>query len=160
MADPVTAAAALAAGATLVKGVGDFTAGQYQSKVASMNADVAKQNAKRALQRSDVEAVENDRLTAELLGEQEAVQGASGLSLTGRSFAANRMRTRILGRRDTLNIRQGGEVEAYNYKVQRSNFKAQAKSAKIGSYFDLAGSVLSAGSILGNAKPTRTTGSY
>lgn len=155
MADPVTAAAALAAGATLVKGAGDFTAGQYQAKVANMNADVARDNARRALQRSDVEAVENDRLTAEMLGEQESAQSGSGLSLTGRSFALNRARTRILGRRDTLNIRQGGEVEAYNYKVQRQNFKAQAKSAKTQSYFDLAGSVLEAGSILGNAKATK-----
>jgi hypothetical protein len=160
MADPVTAAAALAAGATLVKGVGDFSSGMYQSKVAEMNSKVAQDNARRALQRSDVEAVENDRLTAEMLGEQEAAQGASGLSLTGKSFAANRARTRILGRRDTLNIRQAGQIENYNYKVQRQNFRAESKSAKTSAYLGLAGSVLEAGSIVGNAKATSAARKY
>lgn len=155
MADPFTAAAALAAGAALVKGASDFTAGQYQSKVADMNAKVAAENARRALARSDVEAVENDRQTADLLGEQEALQGASGLSLTGKSFAANRVRTKVLGRRDTLNIKQEGAIENFNYRVQRQNFRAESKSANITSYLDLAGSVLSAGSsILGASKPT------
>jgi hypothetical protein len=155
MADPVTAAAALAAGSALAGGAADFTSGMYQSKVADYNAKIARDNAKRALQRTDIEAQENDRLTGELIGTQEAVQGASGLSITGKSAAAVRNRTRVLGRRDSLNIRQGGEIEAYNYRVQKNIFKSQAKSARTSAYLNLAGSVLDAGSsIVGAAKPT------
>ena len=115
MADPITAAAALTAGATLIGGAADFTSGMYEAKVADYNAKIAKDNSRRALIRTDIEAMENDRLTAVLLGTQEAVQGASGLSITGKSAAAVRSRTRILGRRDTLNIVQG--VPDYHAKI-------------------------------------------
>lgn len=155
MADPVTAAAALAAGAKLIGGVSDFTSGMYQAKVAEYNAKIAKQNSVRALERTDIEGAENDRLTAELLGTQEAVQGASGLSITGKSAAAMRSRTRILGRRDTLNIQQAGRIEAYNERVKAKSLRSQAKMTKISAGLDLAGSILDAGSsIIGAAKPT------
>ncbi len=154
--DPITMSAGLAAAGSLVGGVSDLSSGLYQSKVAEINAKQAKMNANRALERSDIEAQENDRLTTEFLGQQEAAQGASGLSITGKSAAAVRARTRILGRRDTLNIRQAGELESYNYRVQQKNLKAQAKSLKTTAYLDLAGGVLDAGSsIVGAAKPTK-----
>lgn len=155
MADPVTAAAALAAGGTIIGGVADFTSGMYEAKVADYNAKIAKENSRRALARTEIEAAENDRLTAELLGTQEAVQGASGLSITGKSAAAVRSRTRILGRRDTLNIIQGGRLESYNDRVKAATLKAGAKMTRINAGLNLAGDVMSAASsIVGAAKPT------
>lgn len=155
MADPVTAAAALAAGGTLLGGVGDLTQGLYQSKVAAANAKIAKENSNRTLERTDIMAAENDRLTAELLGTQEATQGASGLSITGKSAAAVRSRTRILGRRDTLNIQQGGQLDAYNDRLKAKNLKAESKAIKIQSALNFGGDILnSASSIVGAAKPT------
>lgn len=155
MADPVTAAAALAAGSTLIGGAADFTSGMYEAKVADYNAKIAKENSRRALARTEIEAAENDRLTAELLGTQEAVQGASGLSITGKSAAAVRSRTRVLGRRDTLNIIQGGRLESYNERVKAATLKSGAKMTRINAGLNLAGDVLSAGSsIVGAAKPT------
>jgi len=148
-------AAAIGAGGSLIAGVGDMNNGLYQSQVANYNAKIAKQNAIRTQERAQLEAQENDRQTAEMLGSQEAIQGASGLSITGKSAAAVRARTRVLGRRDTLNIRQAGDVESYNYKVQQAQFKAQSKALKTSAYIGMAGDVLSAaGSIVGAAKPT------
>lgn len=106
-----------------ISGIGEA---QYRASVADMNAQIARENANRAIERSQVEQQDQDAKSLALLGEQEAVQSASGLSLTGKSFVLTRKSARELARRDALNVIQGGQIEAYNYKVEAANQEAQA----------------------------------
>lgn len=139
------AAAAIGAIGSVVGGVMGMQQASYQAKVAKMNEQIAKENASRAIDRSHIEQEDFDRFeTANLLGEQEAAQSASGLTLTGKSQVMTRAAARKLGRRDALNIIQAGEIEAYNYRTQAANFAAQAKAAKMSGTASLVGSFFSA----------------
>lgn len=166
MTDPITISMGLAAAGSVLGGVSAFSAGQYRAKVAQFNRQVALENADRAIFRSQVEQVDQDTQTAALIGEQEAAQSASGLSLTSRSHIQTRRSARTLGRVDALNVRQAGEVEAYNYQVDAENFKAEAAASQSEAMFGLvegflgAGSAVASGwkpgtSIIGGAKSTK-----
>lgn len=146
------------AGGALIGGMAAKNASDYQAQVAMMNAKIAKDNADRALERSQIEQQDQDTLTRAQMGSQEALQGASGLSITGGSQILTRKSAAMLGRRDALNVRQAGEVEAYNYKTQAVNSEAQARLAKaqgqsglVGSFFSAGGSLLSSAAKFGSS---------
>lgn len=101
----------------------------YQKNMADMNARIADDNAKRAIERSQVEQQSQDDMTRGMLGEQEAAMSSSGLSLNSRSSVMTRKAARELGRLDALNIRQAGEIEAYNYKAEAASQRAMGKAA-------------------------------
>lgn len=138
------------AGGALIGGMAAQNAAKYQNQVAQMNAKIAEDNAKRAIERSQIEQQDQDMMTRAELGQQEALQAASGLSLEGGSQMLTRKSAAMLGRRDALNVRQGGELEKYNYLTQAANAraegelaKAKGKSALVGSYFNAFGSLAS-----------------
>lgn len=152
----ITGGQLLGFGSAALGAVGTIAAGSYQAAVANMNADVADENAKMARQRAQLEAYENDMMTAGMLGEQEAAQSASGVSLTSRSAVLTRKAARQLGRRDTLNIRQAGEVEAYNYKVDAANQRAAGQGARMQAGVSALGQFMGAtGNLIGGARSTR-----
>lgn len=146
---------ALKAGGALLSGVQAFQTASYQSSVAKMNAQIADENAARARQRATLAAQENDLATVGMLGEQLSVQAASGLSTGSRSAMMTRKATRQRGRLDSLNIIQGGDVEAYNYKTQAANFRSDAKASSLDAAGGLLGGVMKAGSLISNASSTR-----
>jgi len=127
------------------QGIAAYQSAQYQASVAEMNEKVAKENARRAIERSQVEQQEQDAQSMALLAAQEAVQSASGLTLTGKSAQRTRRSARILARKDALNVRQAGEIEKYNYLVQAENFKAEGEAAKMQGSASLLSSFLGAG---------------
>lgn len=133
---------ALSFGSALFQGYTSYQAASYQAAIAEMNQDIANDNAVRALQRSQVEQQDQDAITLAMLGEQEAAQGASGLAFGSRSFRLTRKSAQELGRKDALNIRQAGELEAYDYKTQAANFGAAASANKASATNSLLGSFL------------------
>lgn len=148
-----TIASTAAAG---VGALGTIAAANYQAKMNEFNAQQAEQNAKRAEERSQIEAQDNDMATLGMLGEQEAAQTASGVSLRSKSAVAVRRAARQLGRRDTLNIIQGGNIEAYNYRVQAVGERAQGQMAQMAGRTNALSSFLSlGGSLIGNAQSTK-----
>ena len=124
------------------------SAANYQARIGMMNAQIAEENARRAQDRAQYAALEQDTMTMAQLGEQEAVQSASGLSLGGRSQMLTRKAAIELGRMDALRVREAGDTEAYNYRVQAANQIAEASAQRAkGSNAMLAG-YLNAGSSL------------
>lgn len=146
---------AIGVGASLFQGVQGYTAGQYRARVADMNRKIAEENANRSINRSQIEAQEQDVMTLAMLGEQTAAQASSGISLGSRSFGQVRQNARLLGRLDALNVRQAGEVEAYNYRTDAENFRAEAGAARMDATSSLIGGFLNAGSsLIGGAGKT------
>lgn len=149
------------AGGALVTGMAASNAAKYQNQVAQMNAQIAKDNAARALERSQIEQQDQDMLTRAQLATQEALQGASGLSIEGGSQMLTRKSAAMLGRRDALNIRQAGELEAYGYKTQAVNMEAEGRLAKAKGQSALMGSYLNAfGSLASGAASFNKTGFF
>lgn len=136
----------------IVSGIAAKRAGDYQNQVAQMNAQIARTNASRAQERSQIEAQQNDRATLGLLGEQEAAQAASGFLLQSKSNVLTRRAARRLGRQDTLAIRNAGDVEAYGYLTGAVNAEAEGRLAKMqGKAGMLQGFLGAAQSLIGGA---------
>lgn len=157
----------LSAAGTVASGVSALAAGNYQKQVADMNASIAKQNAARAEERGQIVQQETDNRTAAFIGQQEAAQSASGISLGSRSAIATRRTARQLGRLDALNVRQGADVEAYNYQVDAVNQKAQGQMAQnagvgtlIGSFFKAGGSLVGGSNSVANSAAVTGGGTY
>lgn len=106
-------------------------AAQYQAAIYQRQEEVNKINAARAIETAQQQQLEQDQQTRAFLGEQLAAQSASGLRIGGGSAMLTRKSARELGRLDALNIRQAGEVEAYNWKVGAADAAASASFAKM-----------------------------
>jgi len=132
---------------------------KFQEELARRNAKIAEDNAARAISRSQVEAQDQDMINLAFLGEQEAVQSASGLG--GRSQFLARKSAVELGRRDTLNGRQAGEIEAYNYQVEAMGQRAQASMhrAEAGNAL-LAGFLNTTRSLIGGVQSIQNPGRF
>lgn len=163
--DPISM---LVIGGTVLGAAGDVMEGvqankmaKYQAKVAEMNQQISEDNARRAIERSQVEQQESDMTSLAFLGAQEAMQGASGLSLGGGSQKLARKSAKTLGRLDALRIRQGGELEAHAHRTEGVNFGTQAAMAKQQGSNALLSGFINAGSTLmtGAARTMRTGGS-
>lgn len=127
-------------------------ASNYQAQVAERNKAIQLENADRSIARAQQEQEDTDRKSAFLYGQQTAVQAASGLKLGGRSFLLTRKSSRELGRLDAENVRQAGELEAYNYRVLSADSGQAADFARGQANSSLLEGFLNAGStIIGGA---------
>lgn len=129
-----------------------INASNYQASVAQRQAEISQDNAVRAEQAAQVEQQQQDEQTKAALGSILATQGASGLSVSGKSQLLTRKTAATLGRQDALNVRQAGDLAAYNYKQQSLDSSAAAEFAHQQASEDLLAGFLDAGStILGGA---------
>ena len=103
---------------------------KFQAQIAERSAEISEMNAERAAFRSQVEAQDQDRLAAAVIGEEISKQAGSGLSLASGSFTKKRASLRQLARLDTLRIRQAGDIEAFNFLQEAVTSKIEAKAFK------------------------------
>lgn len=141
----VTALGVASAGLT---GLTAIQNGNYQAAVAKNNARIAEQNAARASEAAQTEAMRSDIDYRALLAEQLAEQGASGFDILGRSQTNARMLTRRTGRRAAQDIRQEGEAAAGRDLQEGANFRAAGRQAKLQGYTTALGSALQAGTLI------------
>lgn len=139
----------VSAGGAVLEGIQANKMAKYQAKVAQMNRDIANENARRSIERSQVEQQEQDMVSLAFLGAQEAMQGASGLSMSGGSQQLARKSAKELGRLDSLRVRQAGELEAHAFRTEAVNFdtqsrmaRAEGKNALVSSFFNAGSSLL------------------
>lgn len=104
-----------------------IAANNYQKQVAERQAQINEWNAQRAIQNSQVAQIQQDDQTRALLGEQLAEQSASGLSIYSKSSMLTRKTARQLGRIDALNVRNAGDIEAFNYRMAAQDNYEQMK---------------------------------
>ena len=158
---PITTAA-IGLGASLL-GTGFSTlaavqGAKFQSRLAIINAKISEDNAERAAFRAQVEAQDQDRLAAAVIGDEISKQAGSGLNLRSGSFAGKRLSLKQLARLDSLRIRQEGDLEAFGFlqearvsRAEASAFKRKAKFAIISGVLtgvgQIAGSSLVSGAL-------------
>lgn len=137
---------------TAASTIGGIQQAKFQAKVAKRNAQIAETNAQNAAFRSQVEGQEQDRISRALIGEEVSRQAASGLALSSGSFALQRKTLGELARKDTLTIRQAGDVEAANFLNQAAASRAEAKLAKRSAVTTgIAGGLSAVGQIAGSS---------
>lgn len=153
MCDLVTA---LMVGSTVISGAGAIqqgnaaeASGRYNAQVATMNAKIADQNARDALERGKIEEQQKRQEIAMLTGRQRAAMAANGVDITYGSPLDTIVDTAMLGEIDALTIRSNAAREAYGYKVNAANSRADAtlslangKSAKTAGYLSAGGTIL------------------
>lgn len=142
----------LQAAGSILSGVAGLATGIYQNNVAKMNAQIAEDNAKKAVDRANLNAQDQDNLTRAALGDQLEVQSASGLSLNSKSQVLTRKAAKRLGAQDAMNVRQGGDAEAANYNQQAANFRADGKAALFSGGVGLLSSFIDAGTVIGRSR--------
>lgn len=147
----------LGAAGTVLSGVTAMQQARYQAKVAENNAKIAEENAQLASQTAQQEAMQNDEEIATFIGQQEAIQSASGLSTSGKSQVLTRRAAARIGRQDSENIRRQGEYNVRGLQQEAANFRSDAKAAKASGTAALVGGILGgASSLVGSAKPSNS----
>lgn len=153
---------AVAAGGAVASAVGDIEGGiakknaaGYQATVAENNAVTANRNAAYASaagqQRSEAVGERN----AQVAGRIRATQGASGVDVNSGSNVDVQAGQRQAGQLDVLTTENDALLQAYGYRTQATNFKAQADldkmegdQAETAGYFGAGGDLLSSASSL------------
>lgn len=154
----LTAGSLLGAGASVLGTISTIGAANYQAGVANNNAKIAEANAQSASDKAQKDQLASDQQTAALIGEQEAAQGASGLSVNGASQLRTRRSAQRLGRQDAESIRAQGDSNIQSYMQQAENYRAEASSQKASATGALIGGVFDAGSsLVGGAKSVKNS---
>lgn len=146
----------ISAGGAILSGVATANAASAQAQVAKDNAKINEENAQLANERQQEAVQLQDRQTAAALGEQAAIQGGSGLSLTGRTQLLTRKAAAALGRQDAINVNEAGAREVRNYQQAVAGNLTEANMAKASGQNALLSGFINAGSsLIGGATTTR-----
>jgi hypothetical protein len=140
---------AFSVGSAVLGTVSAISQANYQAKVAENNAKIAAENAKLASDQAQNEQLNADKEAAALIGQQESIQGGSGLSIDGGSQLRTRRTANKLAEQDRFNIREAGNRQIQNFLQQSENFsseassyKAQAKGSLIAGFLDVGKSLV------------------
>lgn len=125
-------------------------AANYNAKVADMNAKISERRSEDALERGR-QAEQRKRLeVAQIQGKQRAAMAANGVDLGFGAPLDTLIDTATMGEMDALTVRQNAAREAYDFRVDASNGRAEAnlkrmeaKSALTGGYLAAAGTAIS-----------------
>lgn len=125
---------AVAGGGALSSAVGDITGGiakknaaDYQAQVATNNAVTATRNAAYASAAGQEHAEVEGERNAQVAGRIRANQGASGVDVNSGSNVDVQAGQRQAGQLDVLTTENNALLQAYGYKTQATNFKAQSQ---------------------------------
>lgn len=98
------------------------------AKVSKYNGRFAEQDAARINARGQTLAQMQDQKTAQVLGEQLAEQGASGIDVGRGSSTLVRASTHMVGRQDTQMIRENANIDSFNAMIRKYNIDAQGNA--------------------------------
>ena len=162
MADPVSlslagVSLATAAGGAGIAAFGAQEAGQaqagmygYQAGIATMNQNIAMQNAAYATAAGEVEAQESGMQTRAGVGQTKAIQASSGIDVNSGSTAAVRGSEEEIGAQNQALIRSNAAKRAYGFEVEGAQAEAQTGLYEMaGSQSKTAGGISAISSILG-----------
>ena len=158
--DPVSLGlmgAAISAGGTVMSGVAQSNAANYQAQVASNNAITAQQNAVHAEQAG---AVATEAQSKKGAAQQAAVKGAlaaNGVDVNSGSAVDVQQSAREQSKLDTLTTENNAQLQAYGYRTQSTSYQEQASLDKMTANAAIPGAVVGAtGGLLSNASSIGT----
>lgn len=143
-------------GSTLLGAVGQIqqaqaqaAAARHNAKVQEMNAKIARDRARDAIERGAKEEQRKRMEVAKIIGQQKVAYAANNVDLNFGSPLDTVVDTAVLGELDALTIRTNAYREAYDHQVDAANMKAganlsraEARAASTGGFLAAAGTVL------------------
>lgn len=138
----------LTAGSAALTGISAYGQSKYQANVAKNNAKIAEENAARAADATQKEQLRSDREFRVQLGEQLAIQSASGLDILGLSQMKTRANLRRVRGEAASDIRQKGATDVANLFQEAANYKSEASAAKQQGLNTLIGTAFNIGTIV------------
>jgi len=108
-------------------GTANAAAAGYNSAIAGENAKFSEQRAEWAAELGDQEAGISQLKTRAGVAAIKTNQGASGVDINSGSSVAVRDSARVLGMMDAMTIRSNAAREAYGYKMDALNNRAQSE---------------------------------
>jgi hypothetical protein len=133
---------------TAMSAYGMYQMGKYNEQVAENNAQTAEYQAEDALERGEEATRQKQRDIARLKGQQRASIASSGLVVDEDTGADVLTDTELLGQEDILAIRSNAQREAWAYRTQAQNFRAEGVLASAeGTYGATASLLTGAGSV-------------
>ena len=146
-------AAGLSAGSSLLGGISKAESAGYQGQIASNNALTAARNANYSAAAGSAQTEQAGLKARAELGNVRAGLAANNLNVNTGSAADVQTSQREVGDLDTATVASRAAEAVYGYRVQGSDFRAQAAAdrAQIGP--DIAGGILSAGGSLAGSAP-------
>lgn len=121
---------------------------RYQSQLAGINADQADAAARDALERGELDAIAHGRQVAALRGQQRSQFAAAGLEADYGTPLDIANDTSLLSAEDTSRIYSNAEREAQGYRINASNYRAEAAGASAARSASKASMFINAGSTL------------
>lgn len=101
-------------------------AAKYNAQVSTQNATLAQRNASISAQSGEAQVGMQQQKTRATLGAIKANQAASGLDVNSGSAVDVRSSASELGELDALTVRSNAMREAFGYRTQSTNYKAQS----------------------------------
>lgn len=141
-------ATGISAAGSVISMIGNMQAASYQAAVAQRNAQIMEENARRELDRAQVEVQDQAEAARFQIGQVIAAQGASGISLNTGSALRRRDDLTQLASRDALRTRQDAELRAENMRQGAADFRAEAGQARSRRTFSIFSGVADVGSTL------------
>ena len=113
-------------GGSVMQGISQSQAANYQAQVARNNQTIAQQNAKLAIEQGGVAEQAQRMKTFQLIGSEVAQEAASGVSPNSGSALNVRSSAAETGELDALTIRSNAQLAARNAQIQGMSYGAQA----------------------------------
>lgn len=136
----------------IVSAKGKQSEGKAQSYLYKQNAQLAGYQAEAAIQEGERNVAEIQRARNQIIGEQRAHAGGSGLLVNQGSALDAQVDTAVLAEEDIMRARYNAKLAAWGYQVDQSSYKYQAKLAKkAGQQAAIGGLLSSAGSFYGTS---------
>lgn len=118
------------AGASLVSGISSYQNAQYQSAVATQNADLLAQQAQRETFAANQDIADNDQNARAAIADMVAQMDASGINSNSGSMLLRRAGAESLAIRDRERLGQKRDIQLENTKRQEASQRAEAKALK------------------------------
>lgn len=133
------------AGASIFGGISAMNAHNYQSAVASNNAQIMEMSRDQSNIAGQNAESQQKLKTGQLVSEQKATQGASGIDVNVGSAADVRAGTQAQGDLDAATIRYNYARQAYGYGTEAANYRSEATMQKSAAKDALVSGILKGG---------------
>ncbi len=150
---------ALAIGSTIVGVAGakqqsdaSSEAQLFNARVQEQNAELSERRARDALERGKDEEQQKRQENSQILGRQTAAMAANGVDIGFGSALDVLLSTTTLGEMDALRIRKNSADEAFDFRVDAANGRANASLSRANAKnTSIAGNLAAFGTILSGA---------
>lgn len=120
----------LGAGSSIMGGNSQAASAQYQAGVAQKNAEIAGQNRILAQQQGNEREADDIRQGRGLIGQQTAIQGASGLDVNSGSAVDVRSSTSALNQEGLQRERAKTNADVQGYRIQEYDLNQEAATQR------------------------------